>query len=49
MGADAVAEVDYAGDLVGGDVDDEHLVAVGAGAAYSSVTVDGEIGGAAVG
>ncbi len=49
VGADAVAEVDGAGDLAGGDVDDEHLVAVGAGAAYSGVAVDGEVGGAAVG
>ena len=49
VGADAVAEVDNAGDFAGGDVDDEHLLAVGAGAAYAGVAVDGQVGGAAVG
>lgn len=49
VGADAVAEVDGGGDLVGGDVDDEHLVAVGAWAAYACVAVDGDVCGATVG
>ena len=49
VGADGVAEVDNAGDFAGGDVDDEHLLAVGAGAAYAGVAVDGQVGGAAVG
>jgi hypothetical protein len=49
MGAHAMAEVDDAGDLAGGNVDDEHLVAVSAGATDACVAVDGEVGGAAVG
>ena len=49
VGADAVAEVQGRGDVAGGDIDDEHLVAVGAWAANACVAVDGKVSGAAIG
>ena len=47
--ADAVAEIDVADDLPRGDVDDDHVGAVGAGLADAGVAVDGDEGEAAVG
>src|SRR5262249_11328938 len=46
--ADAMAEIDSAGDFASRDVDDEHLRAISAGGADASAAVDGHLCGAPV-